>query len=361
MSELSLAVPLSAQVAAAGVVELHSGVDAFYSSGYGVPPPEFVAELERLQAAATEAKMAQPVDLGGVEFMVQPHGMRQYTYLLVHPYGRIGVTTSEQFPTYRIQPLSVALLGLGAPGAVNWFENAVRSFDPSAEFHVSRLDLCCDVQGWTPAPEAEALMVCRSRHSTHHFEESVLTGLTFGRRKTGGVMLRIYDKKREAHAQGLDYMAPLWGERHDPAEPVWRVEFEIGRKALVQYGMDSTGDVFERIGGVWAAITDTLYRLAVESPDETKSRWPTDPVWELIQTASLRGGSPPIERMLEYKRIGTLRTLQAPLTGMLSSVGALIDASSVDEVLDQTHGMVRDHEVVSGRTFGDRVEEKRRR
>ena len=361
MPELLSVDLLSAQVGVACVVELHSGVDAFYSSGYGVPPPEFLVDLESRQAAAGEAKMAQPVTIGGVEFMVQAHGWRQYTFLLVHPYGRIGITTSEQFPTYRVQPLSVAQLGLGAAGAVDWFENAVRSFDPTAEFHVSRLDLCCDVQGWSPTPEVERLMVCRSRHSAHYFDENVLTGLTFGKRTTGGVMLRIYDKKREAHEQGLDYSGPLWGDRFDPTEPVWRVEFELGRKALLQYGMDRTSDVFDRIGGVWAAVTDSLYRLAEESSDPNKSRWPTDPVWELIQRASLRADAPPIERMLEYKRIGTLRTLQAPLTGMLSSVGALIDATSIDEVLGQAAGMVQDHEVVSGRTFGDRVEEKRRR
>lgn len=152
MPELLSVDLLSAQVGVACVVELHSGVDAFYSSGYGVPPPEFLVDLESRQAAAGEAKMAQPVTIGGVEFMVQAHGWRQYTFLLVHPYGRIGITTSEQFPTYRVQPLSVALLGLGAAGAVDWFENAVRSFDPTAEFHVSRLDLCCDVQGWSPTP-----------------------------------------------------------------------------------------------------------------------------------------------------------------------------------------------------------------
>lgn len=343
------------------VVELSSGVDALYFSGYGVPPPGLIDELDRLQALAVTEHLPQPIDLDGFDFMVQPHGWRQYTYLLVHPFGRIGISTSEQFPAYRIQPLSVALHGLGAEGAVAWFEAAVRSFDRTAQFKVSRLDLYCDVQGWLPVAACRDRMVCRSRNVTVYEVDAELTGLVFGKRKTAGVMLRIYDKKRDVFDHGHDYLYPVWGDRFDPTLPVWRVEFEIGRKKLLEYGIDSTASVFDRIGGVWADITTGLYRLCVETSDHTKSRWPTDPVWALVQNATLRDGAQPIERLLEYKRLGTLRTLAGPLTGVLSSVGALTAAESVDDVLDHAYDMVERYSQWTGRSFMDRVEEKKRR
>lgn len=341
--------------------ELASGVDAFYFSGAGAVPESLVERLEELKTTAAAERMPQPITVGGVEFMVQGFGRRQYGYGLVHPFGWLGVTTSPQSPAFRVEPEAVALHGYGVGETVAWFEAVVRSVDPAARFTASRVDLFCDVGGWAPTVEDRKRLICRSRRVGVFEDDDELTGMILGRRKTGGVMLRLYDKKRHVVENGLDYWFPIWGDRLDPAGPVWRVEFEIGRKGLRSFGIDSTGDVFGRIGGMWAAITSKLYRLAVPTADQTPTRWPTDPVWTLVQNATLRADAPPLDRLTEAKRAGSLRMLEGPLTGVLSSVAAHSDAESINDALDTAYDLVKHYERWSGRDFMDRAEEKRRR
>lgn len=343
------------------VAELYSGIDAFYFSGVGSVPSSVAEVLPGLRQQAEATRIPQLVEVGGQAFYVQPFGWRQYTYLLTHQFGRIGITESDRFPAYRVQPEAVALHGLGARQAVEWFQSVILSISPDTKFSASRVDLFCDLSGWAPGVEMRDRMINRSRYTSTYQDDDVLTGFTFGRRKTAGVMLRVYDKKREAVSRGHDYWFALWGDSYNLALPVWRVEFEVGRKALVQYGMNSTDDVFDRVGGVWAAISSNLYRLALPTGDNTRSRWPTDPVWEIIQHASLRSDAVPVERLVEAKRQGSLRRLEGPLTGVLSSVGALSGTSDIDETLDVAYDMVRSYESWSSRSFEERVEEKRRR
>lgn len=343
------------------VVELASGVDAFYFSGVGVAPDALCRQLDRLNEVAAAERMPQPVELGGAEFMVQGYGRRQHPYCLVHPYGWMGITQSERHPTFWVEPAAVALHGLGYRETVEWFEAVVRSIDPEALFGASRVDLFCDVGGWSAVVEDRDRMVSRSKQTVLHLNEGTLTGMTFGRRKSGGVMLRIYDKKRQVVEHGLDYWFPIWGDRLDPTRPVWRVEFEVGRKGLRSFGIGWTDDVYERVGALWAAITSKLFRLTVPTADQTPSRWPTDPVWALVQNAALRADAVPLDRLIEHKRAGSLRKLEGPLTGVLSSVGALSDAESIDDALDTAHDMVTHYERWSSRDFMERVTEKRRR
>lgn len=346
----------------AGVVELAAGVDAFYFSGRRDDPPELLClELAGLQATAAAERLPQPFEVSGETFYVQSHGWRQYTFLLKHPFGRIGVTASPQFPAFRVQPETVALHGLGAAETVGWFERIVSELGGEVEFTVSRLDLYSDVQGWVPTAEVEHVMVCRSRDSQHYLTDGRVSSLSFGRRKTGGVLLRLYDKTCQVRDEGLDYWYGIWGDRFDPSRPVWRVEFEFGRKALRSFGVNANADVFERVSGLWASASSELFRVCEPTADQTRSRWPTAAEWAAVQRSALRADAVPLERLQELKRAGSLRRLQGPVTGMLSSFGALTDSRSLDDVLDALPDYLGEYEDWTGRAFMERIEEKRRR
>ena len=188
----------------------------------------------------------------------------------------------------------------------------------------------------------------------HYFE-------AVGRRKTAGVCLRMYDKTLHVQKFGLDYWYPIWGERFDPTLPVWRIEFEFGRKALLAFGINATTDAFPMLGGLWANATTSLYRVATPTGDETRSRWPTSPEWSAIQDATLRADAVPIERLLDHKKAGTLRTLAPLLNGVLSTYGALKRCTTIEEVLNELPEDINEYEVWTSVSFADRIEAKRRR
>jgi len=144
-----------------GVWEVASGVDALYLSGHREAPAWLIAKLNLLRTRAAEESMPQPYEFGGYRFMVHPRGWGPYTYLLTHPFGRIGVTASSQFPAFRVQPLTIALHGLGAAATFEWFRDVISTEVDDVRFTVSRLDLYCDVQGWVPTAESRHEVVCR--------------------------------------------------------------------------------------------------------------------------------------------------------------------------------------------------------
>ena len=185
-----------------------------------------------------------------------------------------------------------------------------------------------------------------------------LTGMEFGRRKTGGVLLRTYDKTRQVFEMGLDYWYPIWEDRFDPTLPVWRFEFEFGRSGLLSYGIDTPEETLEAVDGLWAAATSHLYRFTTPTDDNTPTRWPISPEWAVIQNASLRSDAVPIDRLIEAKKQGTVRKLMPLLNGVLSSFGALTGCTTLNEVLEALPEHIGNYETWTSVSFVDRIEAK---
>jgi hypothetical protein len=135
-------------------------------------------------------------------------------------------------------------------------------------FTVSRLDLYVDVQGWCPTGDDRYRFVCRGQTLETYEAGGELTGFSFGRRKTGTIVARIYDKTRDADRKGADFWGDVWGDRLDPAMPVIRVEFELARTALREYGLDTLGEVLNAVPALWSSVTSDW--LTYRSPTATR-------------------------------------------------------------------------------------------
>lgn len=96
----------------------------------------------------------------------------------------------------------------------------------------SGLDLYADWQGWDLVSENRHQFMGRASRRDTHEEDGTLTGFEFGRRKTATLAARIYDKTLQVHEKGLDWWPAVWGPAFDPANRIWRVEFEFGREGL---------------------------------------------------------------------------------------------------------------------------------
>lgn len=136
-------------------------------------------------------------------------------------------------------------------------------------FTVSRLDLYVDVQGWWPTGDDRYRFVCRGQTLETYEASGELTGFSFGRRKTGTIVARIYDKTRDADRKGSDFWLDVWGERLDPAKPVFRVEFELARTALREYGLDTVDDVLGAVPALWLSVTSEWLTYRSPTADQT--------------------------------------------------------------------------------------------
>ncbi len=226
------------------------------------------------------------------------------------------------------------------------------------EFSVSRIDLFADFQGWTLSGNERHRFVKRSDLVITYEEADVLTGLQFGRRTSGTVTCRIYDKSAEASRSGAGYWPQVWGDRYDRNRPVLRVEFEILRGALRQYGLDTPERVLAAAGDMWLNLTSEWLSFRVSTEDRTRSRWPIAAEWEAVRRASLADNSYGVDRIYAGKRSGELEKLLPALVGYLSSTAALTSAQDLEEVLPLVGELVRSHESRSGVRFESRIADK---
>ncbi len=330
--------------------ELCSGVDALYLSAQGVAPSSLLSDLEaaRLQAEAD----GLPVDfsLGGYPAKVLPRAFGRYRYAVAHELGMIGITASDNLPVVRVQPTAVAIHALGPSGTVLWAENVLDATGVDASLHVARLDLHSDWQGFeVKAHERSNFVTYSDRRALYEVAEE-MSGLNFGKRG-GKLYARIYDKSREMVEKGHDWWPEVWGAAYDPERKVTRIEFEFSRAGLVEFGIDTPTKALTRMSELWAYATMQWLSLRTPTDDDTRSRWPVDPRWELVQASTLAGGCAPAHRIKAAQRQGQLRTYRKLATGVLSSMALPMGTVALSDTLQAVKHELRNHEFTSGRGF----------
>jgi hypothetical protein len=187
------------------LVELASGVDALYLSGRTALPLPFLDRLEETRKLAEVASATIPFDLGGELFGMAPHAFGRYRFCLEHPDGRIGISPSHQLPALRVQPRGSFLHTVGSAAAVARFQRVLEAECDEVFFHVSRIDLYADFEGWGIGVEDRPLFICRAGSVRTFEEENRFTGFEFGRRFTKTVCARIYDKTTDVARTGADW------------------------------------------------------------------------------------------------------------------------------------------------------------
>ena len=311
------------------LVELASGIDALYMSGRGSISSALLADISVAKQRAQDQEQAVPFDLGGVTALVAPGGFGRYTYRIETPHGLIGLTTSRSLPPIRVQPLAEHLHAVGPMASLAWFGGVVGSFTSDLYLSVSRVDVFSDWHGLELRAKDRHRFVGRATRVDTHESAGALTGLEFGRRTTKTIVARIYDKSADMKRKGSLWWREKWGAAYDPARQVMRLEFEFGRKGLQQYGVDSARQAIASAPALYRAATADWLSLRVPTADQTKSRWPVDPVWTRVQSASFAAESVGLDRVLEGRVAGSLRAIMPGLNGYLASFCALTDCADV--------------------------------
>jgi len=342
-------------------VELASGVDALYLSGRAVLPAGLLNPLDEARAEAVRLRTRVPVLIGGEQFHVMWHGFHRYRYCIVHPNGRIGLTESKHLPAIWIQPDTKFLQGRGPRGAVQWFRDLLEGECGPVLLAVARLDLFGDFQGWCLAGDSRHEFVCRATSRLTYEDDEIFNGFIFGLRKTGTVLARIYDKTIESVEVGSGYWPMIWGDKFNPQQSVIRVEFEVNRQGLREYGLSDPNEVLDATGAVWADLTQGWLTHRTPSADRTKSRWSVSPEWEAVRRARVGENAFGINRMRLGQRRGSVANLMPALEGCLASFGAYAEASSLDELLPDLRHFLAQRERETGLSLGERIARQRQK
>ena len=153
----------------------------------------------------------------------------------------------------------------------------------------SRCDLAVDFQ----IPGGLSLEFLRTLRTPHHPQHShimrgdVLETFYHGA-KQSPIQLRIYDKAAEIAAGGIKYwFYDLW--KVLLSVDVWRVEFQLRRETLKQFGINQIDDLTHHLGGLWRYLTDDWFSLRL--PDDTNvSRRTIHPWWQTVQACAEQFG-----------------------------------------------------------------------
>jgi hypothetical protein len=327
-------------------------------SGRVVIPVAVLARLQNAREVADEAESPVGLEFGGVDFEMLPRGLQKYKYRLDHPFGVIGITPSQSLPPVRIQPRSEFLHRVGPHGVVQFFRNIIEREMGAVILGASRLDLYIDIQGWDISVEDRRNFVRRATKVSTHEECDNFNGLVFGTRGTNTVFGRIYDKTTEMGKKGGLYVEQTWGADYDPSLHVRRVEFQVGRAGLKQYGIDTVQEAIDLSPGLWRSLTENWLSYRIESTDSNRSRWPIAPEWKIVQQASLANNAIGLKRMIEDHALSDLKTLRPGLTGYAATVTAIKGGRSIADAVNLVAEELHQYEAETGRLFDSRVADK---
>ncbi len=343
--------------------ELASGVDALYLSGWAELPGELLMRLEMAKKRAQAGEGPVAFSFGGIEFALSPGGLHKYAYRLSHEFGELAISASAKLPPLRWQPRSEFLHGIGVESSVDAIHSLMESEVGLVRLGVSRIDLYSDWQGWPVGFLDERRFVKRARHLSADVEGDAWTGFTFGRRRTGSMGGRVYDKTAEiAAGKGNPMWLEIWKERYVPGTAAIRVEFEFHRRALAkQFALDTPEEVLANIGGLWAYGTEEWLTHREPTDDTTRSRWPVSHAWETIQHPSFRESAIGLERTSAGKRQAKLKNILPGLRGRFTSASAQWGVDGMVEGLSRFGEYLHAWEVATGRSVDGEIAAKRKR
>lgn len=340
-----------------------AGVDTIHASVPGALRPGLRQQLGELRSQAGADGSA--VDLGANPegFILRPHGWRGYPIWLRSARIELMLGAVAPFPPVFVQWHSPFIHAYGVENAIamveEWIDDAV--MEARGPMRVSRIDLYCDFQGWVPVARDLSDFSCRATRRQlfevprrAHLSGRSFSGFTFGK---GDVVCRIYDKSLEMATRGQGWTEEIWLDR-DPNQPVWRVEFQLRRRALRDFGLETVEEALRSRQELWQYGMGWI-SLRRPGKDSNRSRWHQDPVWAELSQTELGSPSSPLVR--QRVRSTTQERLVSGFIGYASALGALSTDDDLLAVLRAAGSLATRHLQQTGRSFEGLVDAKRDR
>jgi hypothetical protein len=237
--------------------------------------------LDAAKLAAQENSLERFLPLMGSSWEVAGHGRRSgggfgpvFTWQLKGEGLGLSIAR-QQFPKGDMPNVLVSFGSLylmtcgGLLGAYNYIKSFVEYMGGVLEKEVvSRVDCAVDIAGVDVQVCMNHLVSGRrvqwATSQNIYMEHGKVTGLQIGK---GDIVLRLYDKIAETqrNPEKRDYLInERWGgELPDKA---LRVEFQIRRDALKEFGITTVADYCRNVRGVLKYLTEKWFRLTDDIP-----------------------------------------------------------------------------------------------
>lgn len=347
-----------------GLCLVSSGVDTLNCSARGKVSEAFVQSLDVLRNGANDRReVVSCFPSDGEGFILKPHGVRGYPYWLSSGGIDLKVGAAEPFPPVLVEVRSWLLHESGVVAALNRVHRRLEAdvFSGRSEVLPSRVDLQADIQGWEPAQRDLERFVCRAKHrgiyqpeAELHAYGNQLSGFAFGR---GDVHGRVYNKSLEQQVSG-DTGASLYWAGANLDAPVWRIEYQFRREALVGMGVGDMPALLANLQGLWHYGMGWL-SLRERTAHRKRSRWPEDPTWTWLRSVEIGEPSNPLIRS-RLRRANLDRVVRG-LAGNLSSLAALQGTDELGWALRRAHPLVQRYVEERGESFSRIASRKRAR
>lgn len=201
-----------------------------------------------------------------------------------------------------------------------------------AMVQVSRCDPCVDFL----APKRLTSQFLEDhRVPKNRFQNSIKSGddleTYYNGAKAGEIQLRVYDKGRDTIKKNKLWFLDVWNR--DSCEGVWRVEYQLRREALKQFGINELHDLEAKLPGVWARLTEDWFSLRLPDNANTTRR-SVHPLWAIIQGCAKRFGTVVDVRRVFAVPNGDAERYVRQIAGWSSSYAAARGITDRDEALE---------------------------
>lgn len=225
----------------------------------------------------------------------------------------------------------------GIETAVSWITEDLKAIGGgSIQFiKVSRIDLCSDFH----IPGGLSYEFLSSHKVAHSDKKKLILGQNdavetyYVGDPKAPIELRIYNKGLEIRQNGgvKLWFQDLW--QVESTEDVWRIEFQLRRPALKQFGIDSLDDLRDKQAGVWSYLTSKWFSLRLPDNEKTERRT-IHPFWCAVQ-GCFKQNDPGNGVTRVYRRAGTVSPEWhlSHIDGCLSSLAAYLGITNREEAL----------------------------
>lgn len=202
---------------------------------------------------------------------------------------------------------------------------------------VSRLDLCADfhIPGDLSHDFILAHKVTRNDKGKLFLDKNELQTYYAADGKSP-IQLRIYNKGLEVKQGRIKlWFLDLW--QREATDYIWRIEFQVRRPALKQFGINSLDDLKEKQAGLWCYLTTKWFSLRL--PDNYKAERKTiHPFWSAVQECfknHVPGTDSQVHRDYGTSGAASPEWHLSHIDGCLSSFAAFLGITNRDDALHE--------------------------